>query len=66
MPTGLTLQRFRVEADALSRSPVDQPTEADLVGEGPTSYTARTAVVNMISEWSGSKKRTTDMALEGI
>jgi hypothetical protein len=55
-----------VEADALSRSPVDQPTEADLVGEGPTSYTARTAVVNMISEWSGSKKRTTDMALEGI
>lgn len=55
-----------VEADALSCSPVDQPTEADLVGEGPTSYTARTAVVNMISEWSESKKGTTDMTLEGI
>jgi hypothetical protein len=55
-----------VEADALSRSPVDQPTEADLSGEGPTSYTARTAVVNMIAEWSGSKEGTTDMTLEGI
>jgi hypothetical protein len=55
-----------VEADALSRSPVDQPTEADLLGEGPTSYTARTAVVNMIAEWSGSKEGTADTTLEGI
>jgi hypothetical protein len=55
-----------VEADALSRSPVDQPTEADLLGEGLTSYTARTSVVNMIAEWSGSKEGTTDMTLEGI
>lgn len=55
-----------VEADALSRSPVDQPTEADLLGEGPTSYTARKAVVNMVAEWSGSKKGTADTTLEGI
>ena len=45
-----------IEADVLSRLPVDQPTEADLLGEGPTSYTARKAVVNMIAEWSGTKK----------
>ena len=55
-----------VEADALSRSPVNQPTEADLLGEGPTSYTARKAVVNMIAEWSGTKKGTTDITLESI
>ncbi len=55
-----------VEADALSRSPVDQPTDADLLGEGPTSYTARKAVVNMIAEWSGSKEGTADMTLESI
>ena len=55
-----------VEADALSRSPVDQPTEADLLGEGPTSYTARKAVVNMIAEWSGSKEETADLTLDGI
>jgi len=44
------LGKENVEAGALSRSPVDQPTEADLLGEGPTSYTARKAVVNMIAE----------------
>ena len=55
-----------VEADALSRSPVDQPTEADSLGEGPTLYTARKAVVNMVAEWSGSKKGTADMTLESI
>ena len=55
-----------IEADALSRSPVDQPTAADLLGEGPSSYTARTAVVGMIAEWAGSKEKTTDAILDSI
>ena len=54
-----------VEADALSRSPVDQPTESDMLGEGPTSYTPK-AIVNMIAEWSGSKEKTADLVIESI
>ncbi len=52
-----------IEADALSRSPVKQPTTADLLGEGPTSYTARSAVVGMIA---GSVGETTDSTLDAI
>ena len=48
-----------IEADALSRSPVDQPTKDDLLGEGPMAYTARKAVVGIIAEWAGSKERPT-------
>ena len=55
-----------IEADALSRSPVDQPTKDDLLGEGPMAYTARKAVVGMIAEWAGSKERPTDITLESI
>ncbi len=62
----LVPDKENVEADALSRSPVDQPTEADLLGEEPTSYTARKAVANMIAEWSGSKEGTAGTTLEGI
>ena len=53
-----------IEADALSRPPVDHPTEADLLREGPTAYTVRKAVVGMIAEWTASKERATDIALE--
>ena len=52
-----------VEADALSRAPVDKPTAKDLLGEGPTRYTARTAVVGMIT---GSVEETTDNTLDAI
>ena len=52
-----------IESDALSRSPVEQPTAADLLGEGPTSYTARSAVVGMIA---GSVEETTDSTLDAI
>ena len=55
-----------VAADALSRSPVDQQTEADMLGEGPTSYTFHKAVINMIVEWTLSKEGTSDTTLEGI
>lgn len=55
-----------IEADALSRSPTDKPTEEDLLGEGPMVYTARKAVVGMIAEWTGSKEKATDICLEGI
>ena len=51
-----------IEADSLSLSPIDQP-EADLLGEGPTTYTARKAIVGMVAEWTGSKERATDIAL---
>ena len=55
-----------IEADALSRSPVDQPTKDDLLGEGPMAYTARKAVVGIIAEWAGSKERPTDITLDSI
>ena len=55
-----------IEADALSRSPVDQSTDEDLLGEGPFAYTARKAVVNMIAEWTGTKEEMTDAALDKI
>ena len=48
-----------IEADALSRSPVDQPTKDDLLGEDPMAYTAQKAVVGIIAEWAGSKERPT-------
>ena len=56
----------KIEADALSRSPVDQPTKDDLLGEDPMAYTAQKAVVGIIAEWAGSKERPTDITLDSI
>lgn len=52
-----------IEADALSRAPVDQATKDDEIGEGPQFFTSRKAVVGLIA---GSTDKTMDTMLESI
>ena len=52
-----------IEADALSRAPVDLATKKDEIGEGPHFFTSRKAAVGMIA---GSTDKTLDSMLESI
>ena len=52
------------EADALSRSPVDHAKASDELGEGPNTFTTRSAVVGLIS--GSSEEQTQDSILKSI
>lgn len=55
--------KHNAEADALSRAPIDQGEAKDELGEGPEAFTARTAVIEIISQPS---ETAADAALEKV
>ena len=55
--------RLNIEANALSRSPISYGSVHDELGEGPSAFTARTAVVGIIS---GSAPSAVDSTLEKV
>ena len=52
-----------IEADALSRSPVDRPTTEDEIGEGPHAFIPKKAIVGLIN---GSTDKSIDSVLETV
>lgn len=52
-----------IEAEALSRAPVDHGSAEDELGEGPQAFTARVAVIGIIS---GSSDMIIDTSLEKV